>query len=123
MESEGFGMSVIDDFISWLDEELSRRGWDDRQLSDRSGVSSDALARMRAGSRLDREACLGIARALNVAPERVLGKVGDQPKLKDGDIEGWMRVLEQLPPDEREELFQIAMIKLDIQQRGIGVPA
>jgi transcriptional regulator with XRE-family HTH domain len=125
VESEGFVMCAKNDFVSWLDEELSRRGWDDRRLSERSGVAIEALARIRAGERLEGEVCVGIARAFNTAPEVALRMGGLKPSMADDamDLESWRRVLEQLPVEERDELLQIAMIKLDILRDGIGAPA
>ena len=123
VESEGFDMCAKNDFISWLDEELSRRGWDDRRLSERSGVAIESITRMRAGERLEGEICVRIARALKVAPEVVLRKGGLEAQIADDEmnLESWRRVLEQLPVEERDELLQIAMIKLDILRDGIGL--
>jgi hypothetical protein len=116
VESEGLEMSVMNDFASWLDEELSQRGWDEGQLSERSSVSVEALGKARRGAPLSWEACVKIARALEVSPDVVLRKGGGLPPTHEGeiDLEDWCKVLALLPPNERDELYQMAVIKLNM---------
>ena len=59
-------------------QERQRRGWTQRQLSERSGVPQPTISRIEAGVRkLDLEALERIATAFGVPPLRLLRHVKD----------------------------------------------
>ena len=59
-------------------QERQRRGWTQRQLSERSGVPQPTISRIEAGVRkLDLEALERIAKAFGVPPLRLLRHVKD----------------------------------------------
>lgn len=111
------------DFLTWLDAELEQRGWNDFQLSRRAGISHSAISRARRGGVLPSwEVCGAIARALDLPPEMVFRKAGLLPERPDDvlDFEQWQHVLGRLSEEDRQELLEIARLKLGKQMRQGG---
>ena len=107
------------DFITWLDQELGRRGWSDNQLAKRAGISHSVISKARSGSLPKWEACEAIAGALRMPPETVFRAASLLPKETEGevDFDEWRYILALLPEKERYELLQIARLKLELQDR------
>ena len=108
---------LVSTFLEWLNFELARRGWNDFQLSRKAGISHSAFSRARRGALPSWDVCGAIARALEVPPELVFRKAGLLPERDDEPVsfEYWRFVLEQLSDDDRDELLEIARLKLDRQ--------
>lgn len=67
-------------FGDWLQRELSNRGWDQAELSRRSGISSAQISRIVTGGRRPgKDSIDGIARALRLPPEDVMRQAGILP--------------------------------------------
>ena len=111
-------------FLAWLDAELSRRGWNDFQLSRHAGISHSALSRARRGALPSWEVCGALAQALNVPAELVFRKAGLLPEGPDDPVsfEHWRFVLEQLSEEDRDELLEIARLKLERQSQRRSRP-
>ncbi|MEW5873415.1 MAG: hypothetical protein AB1894_29410 [Chloroflexota bacterium] len=109
----------VEDFLAWLDGELALRGWNDFQLSQQAGVSHSMLSRARRGALPGWDGCEAIASALDVPAELVFRLAGLLPELpdEDGGFEQWRYLLVQLSEEDRQELLQIARLKLERQER------
>lgn len=106
-------------FLEWLDSELARRGWNDFQLSRKAGISHSAFSRARRGALPSWDVCGAIARALDVPAELVFRKAGLLPEREDEPVsfEHWRHILEKLSDEDRDELMEIARLKLDRQSQ------
>jgi transcriptional regulator with XRE-family HTH domain len=109
-----------DDFIAWLEKELNDRNWSDNQLAKRAGISHSVISKARSGLRPKWDACEAIAGALQLPVELVFRKAGLLAPRPDDDVnlEEWNYLLSRLPQPEREELLQIARLKLKRQISG-----
>lgn len=108
----------VNDFIAWLEKELNERSWSDNQLAKRAGISHSVISKARSGLMPKWDACEAIAGALQLPVELVFRKAGLLAPRPDDDVslEEWNYLLARLPQPEREELLQIARLKLNRQQ-------
>ena len=61
----------------FLNEELNKRGWSQRELARRSGLSPTSISEVMAGKRgPGKKFCGAVAKALQVPPERILQEAG-----------------------------------------------
>jgi transcriptional regulator with XRE-family HTH domain len=107
------------DFILWLDAQLSDRNWSDHQLARKAGISHSVISKARRGIPPKWDACAAIASALDLPPEVVFRQAGLLPPLPpaQGEIEEWRHLLAQLSPKDRYELLQIARLKLRLKHK------
>lgn len=69
------------ELVTWLNEEIKKRGWTLRELARRSDVSHTAVSKVLSGQQEPGiKFCTGIARALDVPPETVLRLAGKIPQ-------------------------------------------
>jgi len=108
-----------DDFVIWLDKQLSDRNWSDHQLARKAGISHSVISKARRGISPKWDACVAIATALDLPPEVVFRQVGLLPPLPpaQGEIEEWRHLLAQLSAKDRYELLQIARLKLRLKRK------
>ena len=109
IKTQGGAMAIEfqENFISWLDQELSFRNWSDYQLAKKAGISHSVISKARSSSPPKWDACLAISKALNVSPITVFRKAGLLPHREDdassneATLEDWIYLLQDLP--EREQ--------------------
>ena len=110
-------MTTENDFASWLDNELNKRGWRPATLARRAGVGNDVISRILNRERgIGPEVCIGIAKAFKLPPETVFRIAGLLPPetAEDEGFEEWKYLLSQLSVREREELYECEDPKLNI---------
>lgn len=97
--------------MRFLAGELAQRGWSQRQLAKKAGVSQAAISRVMAGENRPGPAlCEGLAKALDLPMATVLIEAG----LIDGSTDmppemlEWAGRLNALPPEQRTRVL-IAM--------------
>ena len=73
------GIQIQENFILWLDEELSSRNWSDYRLAKHAGISHSVLSKARSGTLPKWDACLAIAKALGFNPVLIFEKAGLLP--------------------------------------------
>lgn len=93
------------DFVTWLEDELTKREWSRADLSRKSGIASPQITRV-----LNREQnpgkmfCEGIARAFDLPEEIIFRNAGILPEASEQDQ--WAakiyRRLERMPPELRD---------------------
>jgi transcriptional regulator with XRE-family HTH domain len=67
-------------FVTWVNDELNRRGWSRSEAARRGGISSSILNKIIGGfSNPGLEACMGLSRAFNVPLEDVFRLAGILP--------------------------------------------
>lgn len=70
----------MDAFVTWLTEELDKRGWSGSELARRAGLVPSTVSTVITGAkRPGLDFCVGVARALGVMPEQVLRLAGLLP--------------------------------------------
>jgi len=75
-----YQMTPNTDFTEWLTNELTVKGWDQAELSRRSGITTAHISRIMTGQRHPgSDALSGIARALRLPPEDVFRRAGLLP--------------------------------------------
>jgi transcriptional regulator with XRE-family HTH domain len=101
-------------FIEWLDHELAERGWNDNQLANRAGISHSVISKARRGTMPRWDACAAIASALNIPADLVFRQAGLLPPLADEEavLIELRFLISQLPARDRNELMQIARLKV-----------
>jgi transcriptional regulator with XRE-family HTH domain len=105
-------------FIDWLDRELAERGWNDYQLAHRAGLSHSVISKARRGHTPRWEACAAIAGALRLPAELVFRRAGLLPPLPEDEsaLAELRALIPQLTPRDRQELVQIARLKLRLAE-------
>ena len=70
----------MDALRQWIEEELQKRGWRQADLAHQSGLAEATLSRILSGDRTaGPDACVALARAVDVPPERVFRLAGLLP--------------------------------------------
>lgn len=98
-----------DKLITWMIEELKKRGWSHRELARRSGMSQPAISGTLSGDRNPgADFCIKIAQALGEPPEKLLRLAGILPPLPASENDPLIKeitdMIKNLPPEKREEI-------------------
>lgn len=95
-------------FVNWVSKELESRGWSQRELERRSGLSNSLISNIKSGARsVTWDTCEIIARAFDQTPESAFRQVGLLPAHKD-EAEALREILNYLPDEERQEVLRYA---------------
>ena len=105
-------------FVAWLEAELEQRQWSFNQLARRADLSHSMLSRVRAGSPPTWSVCYAFSTALNLPPEQVFRQAGLLPPIPAGqaEYEEFRYLLAQLSEEDRQELLEIARLKIKLDQ-------
>ena len=103
-------------FASWLVLQLEERGWSNRELSRRAGVSSTAINDAVSGQgAITAKFCRKISRALQVPLEETMRRAGLLPGFFVDDealtFRELLAIINELPDDARKELLEFAKFK------------
>lgn len=90
-------------FIQWLDNQLAENHLTDHQLAKKAGISHSVISKARNGTLPKWEACVAIARALEVDPIEVFRAAGlvQPPPDLDPDFERLKSVYNKVPEKQR----------------------
>ena len=107
-------------FIVWVDEIESALTWTDNKWTTNAGISASVLTRARQGVLPKWEACLALANAANKSPITAFRKAGLLPPGPDEEInfEDWQYLLVQMTPEERDEMREIFIMKIDRRKKN-----
>lgn len=104
------------DFPTWLQKELDARGWNQSDLSRRSGITTGQISRILNGTRGPAPETLnGIAKAFHLSPElifRIAGLLPPRENVEPLDEE-LLDLFEQLTPEDQDEILQLARMKIE----------
>lgn len=108
-------LKTKDTFIEWLDELEEANKWTDYRLSVETGLSSSVFSKARQGVLPKWDALVRIATAFKVSPITAFRKAGLLPQGVDDEIkfEDWQHILSQMTPEERDEMREIGIMKID----------
>lgn len=110
-------------FIEWADDVEIELGWTDNKWTTKAGISASVLTRARQGTLPKWDACLALANAANKSPITAFRKAGLLPPGPDDEIsfEDWQYLLSQMTAEEREEMRDIAIMKIDRRKKSEDV--
>lgn len=107
-------------FSQWLKSELDLRGWNQSELSRRSGISNPQISRLiNMQSTPGDSACRAIAKALKLPAETVFRAAGLlPPTVQHSPIEDQIiLLLRELPPEEQDEILELLRFKTQRQTK------
>lgn len=108
------------DIVTWLNDELNRRGWSNSELHRRSGMANSTISMVLGGQKKPGwDFCAAIARALGEPPEKIFRLAGLLPPLPASDDTLLQELLElagNLSPQSREELLTYARFRYQHEQ-------
>jgi transcriptional regulator with XRE-family HTH domain len=113
---------MVTEFSDWLMTQIAARGITQSQLARLAGVSRQVISDYINGKRRkpDEDVLKGIAHALKIPPEIAFREAGLLPQRTpeyDQGFEEWMYLLNQLPEKDRQELLEIARLKIERAER------
>ena len=111
--------NAASDFIEWLDAQEKAFGYSDYEVAKKGKFSHSVLSRARSGIPPKWDVCSKIAKVFNASPVTVLRKAGLLPNEGPSNalvVEDWMYLLNQMTPEEEEELRRIAQMKIEMRQ-------
>lgn len=98
-------MPRVNELTTWINTQLTDRGWGYNELARRAGVASGTVSNIMSGrTNPGFVFCRGVARALGVEPDRVMRIAGLLPSLPpavEGEQEA-IRLLRRLSSQARE---------------------
>lgn len=115
-------MSIIMDtkFSDWLIEQMQNKNWSQSDLARASGLTRQTISYYLSdkSTKPDEGALTKIAHALKISPITVLRKAGLLPEGgENASFEDWQFLLNQLPPEEQEEVRKIVEMKIERRQK------
>jgi hypothetical protein len=112
-------MKTKSTFGKFIRDQIKTSGKNQAELARISEISDAQISRVKWGANAGIVFCIKIAKGLEINPLTVLYEAGWLPFGINGDdvlLEEWKHILFQLPQSERDELMQIARLKLGRQE-------
>lgn len=106
-------------FNDWLLERLKEKDWSQADLARASGMTRGGVSNYINGRIPDETALRKIAKAFNLPPETVYRAAGILPPTPKPDpvIDEITHLARSLPPEDVQDLIDLARAKLDRYQR------
>jgi transcriptional regulator with XRE-family HTH domain len=106
-------------FIEWLDGLEDAKGYTDYEVAKQGGFSHSVLSRARAGLPPGWDVCAKIADVFGVSPVTAFRKAGLLPPGPNNEIrfDDWKFLIDQLSPEDQEEIRHIAEMKIERRKR------
>lgn len=106
-------LQEIDSFMDWLQGELDKRNWSSYELTKRARLSHSVMSKARNDKQpLGYDACIRIAKALELPATLVLQKAGLLPESPlenpDPELDEMAFLFEQLSEEDRTRIISIA---------------
>ena len=108
-------------FSDWLNEQMRREGWSQADLARAAGLGPATIYKMlnSKSKRPHPDSCLGIAKALKLAPETVFRAAKILPTEPEfPGLDDLKMIVAKLSQPNRDELLGIAKLKLEFQEKG-----
>lgn len=102
------------EFVEWLDS-VEGDNMTDYELAKAGKFSHSVLSRARSGIPPKWDVCVKIAGVLSISPITVFRKAGLLPPGPEDEtnLEDWNYLLSQMTHEERDEMRQIGIMKVD----------
>lgn len=107
-------------FALWMQSEREKRGWSQSDLSRYSGLHRAIISKIETNvSTPSIETFISLAQAFKISPITIIRKAGLLPDESEStNFEDWQHLLNQLMPDEQEEMRQIIELKIERRQKA-----
>lgn len=102
-------------FPAWLQKQLDNRNWRPTDLAKKARLSDTAISRILRGQRKpDTDTLIAIAKAFHISPINIFREAGILPPgpEKEATFEDWKDILNELSPEDKNELREIAILKI-----------
>ena len=107
-------------FIQWIDDVEEELGWTDNKWATKAKISASVLSRARQQGVIPKwEACKALADGAKKSPITAFRRAGLLPPGPDDELsfEDWQHLLAQMTPEERDELKEIGVMKIDRRKK------
>lgn len=114
-------LTMDNKFSSWLIEQMQIKNWSQSDLARASGLTRQTISYYLSdrSTKPDEAALTKIAHAFKMSPIAIFRKAGLLPEGGDqASFEDWQHLLNQLMPEEQEEMRQIIEMKIDRRQKA-----
>lgn len=105
----------MNELINWLNAKMKENNLGNNELARRAGVSPATVSIVLSGQHQPSfDFCVGVARAFNVPPEKVLRLAGLLPSVQDADdptLQEFMDIARALSPGNRRRLMEYALLE------------
>lgn len=111
-------------FSEWLNEQMRQRNWSQADLALAAGIGPSAVSKLLTSEskRPDPVSILGIAKAFDIAPEKVYRAAKLLPTYPEiPELEDLVMFLSQLSTHERQEIVMIAQAKVQFNKKGYAI--
>jgi transcriptional regulator with XRE-family HTH domain len=109
-----------EELVNWLKSSMKERNWGIRETAQHVGVSHPTISDIVTSGKLPSfDTCLALANTFGKSPVyllRLAGMLPQEPEISPHKEE-LIHILDQLDPEEQDELLDFAKIKLERQQR------
>lgn len=108
-------------FSSWLIEQMQIKNWSQSDLARASGLTRQTISYYLSdrSTKPDEAALTKIAHAFKMSPIAIFRKAGLLPEGgEQASFEDWQYLLNQLMPEEQDEMRQIIEMKIDRRQKA-----
>jgi transcriptional regulator with XRE-family HTH domain len=106
------------EFGQWVQKERTIREWSQSDLSRYSGLHRAVISKMESGTKPMPETLLVLAQAFKLSPISIFRIAGLLPPGPDDkiNIEDWKYMLEKMTDEERNEIWRIGQMKIEMRQ-------
>jgi transcriptional regulator with XRE-family HTH domain len=106
------------EFGQWVQKERTIREWSQSDLSRYSGLHRAVISKMESGTKPMPETLLALAQAFKLSPISIFRIAGLLPPGPDDkiNIEDWKYMLEKMTDEERNEIWRIGQMKIEMRQ-------
>ena len=112
------------EFTRWLQDQLKLRGWSNRELARRSGISHTWVNTILDGKHPDADFCIAIAESLEIDPiflQRKAGLLSPEPGNTERlTLRELWQILNQMPDDQLSEVRRYARFVATDGKRAVG---
>lgn len=106
------------EFGEWIQVEREKRSWSQSDLSRYSGLHRAVISKIESGTKPMPETLSALAQAFKISPITIFRIAGLLPEGGDNAaFEDWQFLLNQLPPQEQEEVRKIVEMKIERRQK------
>jgi transcriptional regulator with XRE-family HTH domain len=105
-------------FGDWLKLEREKRDWSQSDLARFSGLHRQIINKTESGvSEPALKTFIALAQAFKISPITIFRIAGLLPDGDNASFEDWQFLLNQLPPEEQEEVRKIVEMKIERRQK------
>ena len=116
-------INVMNELSVWIVTEIEKRGWSQRELARRAGVSQAQVNNViNEAANAGADFCVSVARALDHSPEEIMRLAGILPPRPERDryLEAMESIWGRLPNERKGDLVLIARAYIEEYDRRMA---